>query len=113
MSDFVRVARAEEIPSNRGRAFEVGAQRIAVFNLNGAFYAIGDVCTHEEASLSAGPVMGEMAVCPRHGSRFHIPTGQVRSLPAVHNVATYDVRLEGGDVYVNPTPKVRSGRIHG
>jgi 3-phenylpropionate/trans-cinnamate dioxygenase ferredoxin subunit len=113
MSEYVRIARTDEIPGNRGKAFEVAGRRVAVFNLNGTFYAVDDRCTHEEASLSAGPVMGEMAVCPRHGSRFHIPTGQVRSLPAVHNVATYDVRVEGGEVYLNPTPKVQSGRIHG
>ncbi|MDR5682995.1 MAG: non-heme iron oxygenase ferredoxin subunit [Armatimonadota bacterium] len=113
MSDYVRVGRADEIPNNRGKAFEVAGRRIAVYNLNGSFYAIDDTCTHEEASLAAGPVMGEMAVCPRHGSRFHIPTGQVRSLPAVHNVAVYEVRVEGDEVYVNPTPKVRTGRIHG
>jgi 3-phenylpropionate/trans-cinnamate dioxygenase ferredoxin subunit len=113
MSDFVRVARTDEIPNNSGKAFAVAGRRIAVYNLNGVFYAIDDTCTHEEASLAAGPVMGEMAVCPRHGSRFHIPTGRVRSLPAVHNVATYDVKVEGGVVGVNPKPKVQSGRIHG
>lgn len=113
MSGFVAVARVEEIPDRRGRAFEVGGRRIAVFNLGGRFYAIDDTCTHEEASLSEGPVMGEMAVCPRHGSRFHIPTGQVKSLPAVHNVATYEVKVEDGVVYVDPTPRVHAGRIHG
>ncbi|MDR7417068.1 MAG: non-heme iron oxygenase ferredoxin subunit [Armatimonadota bacterium] len=109
---FVRVAKTSEIPPGRGRAFEVAGRRIAVYNLGGRFYAIDDRCTHEEAWLSEGPVMGEMAVCPRHGSRFHIPTGQVKSLPAVRNVATYEVRVEGEEVYVNPTPRVRAGRIH-
>lgn len=112
MSQFVAVARVEEIPERTGRAFEVAGRRIAVFNLGGRFYAIDDTCTHEEASLSAGPVMGEMAVCPRHGSRFHIPTGQVKSLPAVHNVATYTVKVEDGVVSVDPTPRVQAGRIH-
>lgn len=110
---FVRVAKTTDIPPGRGRAFEVAGRRIAIYNLGGRFYAIDDVCTHEDASLSAGPVMGEMAVCPRHGSRFHIPTGQVKSLPAVRNVATYDVRVEGDEIFIDPTPRVRSGRIHG
>ncbi len=112
MSEFVPVARVEEIPDRKGRAFDVAGRRIAVFRLGDRFYAIDDTCTHEEASLSEGPVMGEMAVCPRHGSRFHIPTGQVRSLPAVHNVATYAVKVEDGVVYVDPTPRVHAGRIH-
>lgn len=112
MSRFVPVARLEDLPDRRGRAVEVDGRRIALFNLGGQVYAIDDTCTHEDASLAEGPVMGEMAVCPRHGSRFHLPTGQVRSLPAVHNVATYDVRVEDGVVYVDPTPRLHPGRIH-
>jgi len=110
---YVRVAAAADIPESKGMPFEVTGRRIAVYNLKGAFYAIDDVCTHEDTSLSAGPVMGEMVVCPRHGSRFHIPTGRVRSLPAILNVATYDVRVEGGEIYVHPEPRLHAGRIHG
>lgn len=110
---FVRVAATTEIPENKGRPFDVAGRRIAVYNLKGTFYAIDDLCTHEDTSLAAGPIMGEMVVCPRHGSRFHIPTGRVRSLPAIVNVATYEVRVENGDVYVHPQPRVHSGLIHG
>ncbi len=112
MSRFVPVARLGNLPNRRGFPVQVEGRRIALFNLDGHVYAIDDTCTHEDASLSEGPVMGEMAVCPRHGSRFHIPTGQVRSLPAVHNVATYEVRVEDGVVYVDPTPRLTTGRIH-
>jgi 3-phenylpropionate/trans-cinnamate dioxygenase ferredoxin subunit len=110
---YIRVAAAADVPENNGRPYEIAGRRIAVYNLKGVFYAIDDVCTHEETSLSAGPVMGEMVVCPRHGSRFHIPTGRVRSLPAILNVATYEVRVENGDVFVRPEPRVHAARIHG
>lgn len=67
---------------------------------DGEFYAIGDVCTHEEFYLSDGEIWGYQVECPQHGSRFDVRTGSVTGLPAVIPARTYPVMVEGGDVYV-------------
>ncbi len=67
---------------------------------DGAFYAISDLCTHEEYSLSEGELWGLEVECPAHGSRFDLRTGQVTGLPAVTPARVYKVSVEGDDVYV-------------
>lgn len=79
---------------------EVEGNRIALFNLDGEVYALDDACTHVGGPLSEGPVEGEEVECPWHGSRFDIETGEVTSLPAKENVATYQVRVADDDVEV-------------
>ena len=73
---------------------------VAVFNVDGQFHAIADTCSHEEASLSEGFVEEDIVECPKHGAMFHIPTGEVRSLPATHGVTTYPTVVDGDDLYV-------------
>ncbi len=94
------VARVAEVQPGRGIQAEINGVKIGLYRLGESFYAIEDVCTHEHAYLSAGAVLGEMAVCPRHGSRFHVPTGRVMSLPAVRSVATFPVRVVGDEIQV-------------
>ena len=67
---------------------------------DGSFYALGDICTHEEYSLSDGELWGLEVECPAHGSRFNLLTGDVTGLPAVVPARTYRVSVEGDDVYV-------------
>src|SRR5437867_11548543 len=92
-----------------GKAVTVDGQRIALFNVNGTFYAIDDTCTHEEASLAAGAVYGAIVAGPKHGSRFHLPTGRLLSLPAVVPVSTYQVKVEDGQAPLPPVPQRRRG----
>ena len=81
---------------------------IAVFNLEGEFYAIGDTCTHAEASLTDGDfyedMRGWVVECPLHGSQFDVTTGEAVSLPATGNVGKYRTKVEEGVVYVDPEP---------
>jgi 3-phenylpropionate/trans-cinnamate dioxygenase ferredoxin component len=67
---------------------------------DGSFYAIGDICTHEEYSLCDGELWGLEVECPAHGSRFSLLTGAVTGLPAVVPARTYQVSVEGDDVYL-------------
>ena len=67
---------------------------------DGEYYAIGDICTHEEYSLSDGELWGLDVECPQHGSRFNLVTGKVTGLPAVIPATTYPVTLEGDDVFI-------------
>lgn len=68
---------------------------------DGGFYAIGDICTHEEYSLSEGDLWDMSVECPQHGSRFDLRDGHVTGLPAVLPAQTYPVTVEGDDVYVD------------
>lgn len=110
--EFVRVASVDEVRPGGAKRLDINGYRIALFNINGSFYAIDDTCTHEEASLSEGPVSGEIVACPKHGSRFHIPTGRVLSLPAVRPVNLYPVKVEGNDVLLSPRPQKGVGMPH-
>jgi len=101
-----------DVPPGTAKAIAVDGRRIALFNVGGTFYAIDDSCTHEETSLAEGPVVGEIVACPKHGSRFHLPTGRVLSLPAVIPVDTYQVKVEDGQVLVLPVPQKGRGMPH-
>ena len=103
--EFVKVARVDEIAPETALRVEVGDEPIAVFNLDGEFYAICDTCSHEEASLSDGDIFGDVVECPLHGSQFDIRTGKALTLPAVLPVASYDVKVEDGDIFVATEPR--------
>jgi 3-phenylpropionate/trans-cinnamate dioxygenase ferredoxin subunit len=73
---------------------------IAVFNVDGRFYAIADVCTHDAGQLTGGTVEGDQIICPRHGTRFCIRTGAALTAPAYEPTDTFPVRVENGEVQV-------------
>lgn len=102
MDDFVRVAKTGNLSEGEVMLVVVGDERIALSNIGGSFYAIGDVCTHEEGPLSEGIVEDEEVECPWHGSRFNVKTGEATAGPADEAVPRYAVRVEGDDVLVGP-----------
>ena len=73
---------------------------IAVFNIDGQYYAIEDVCTHDGEELTGGPVEDDEIICPRHGARFCIRTGEALSAPAYEPVPTYPVRIDNDKIQV-------------
>ncbi len=100
MADWVRVAPVSELEPGTFRVVDVDDVMIAVFNIDGAFYAIEDVCTHDYETLTGGPVNGCEITCPRHGARFNIKTGEALCAPAYEPVSTFPVRVEDGVVQV-------------
>jgi len=94
------VAKASGIAPGQMRIVEAGGARIALCNVGGAFYAIEDVCTHDEGPLGEGTLVGDQVECPRHGARFDVRTGQAARMPAVVPVRTFPVRVENGDVII-------------
>jgi 3-phenylpropionate/trans-cinnamate dioxygenase ferredoxin subunit len=100
MADWVFVANAADIPPSGWETADVDGTLIAVINLDGQFYAIEDVCTHDGTVLTGGPIEGEEIVCPRHGARFSIKTGEVLAPPAWEPISTFPVKVEDGKVYV-------------
>ena len=100
MAAFVKVAGRSEIPPGGKKLVEVDGRPIAVFNVDGSFYAIDDVCTHDGGPLAEGDLQGAEIRCPRHGARFDVRTGKALSLPAVEPVATHRVELRSDDILV-------------
>jgi nitrite reductase/ring-hydroxylating ferredoxin subunit len=99
---WVRVADVDEIESGTGLRVELdGVEPIAVWNVEGQFYATSDTCTHEESSLVEGDLWGETVECFLHGAQFDVRTGEVLSLPAVLPLNTYAVKVEDDGVYVD------------
>ena len=82
------------------RIVEAGGQRIALCNVGGTFYAIQDLCTHDDGPLGEGTLRGDVVECPRHGARFDVRTGAAVRMPAIVPVKTYPVRVDGADVVV-------------
>jgi 3-phenylpropionate/trans-cinnamate dioxygenase ferredoxin component len=95
-----RVAAASDIPPGTSKPFSVDGTEILVCNVDGSFFAIEDVCTHDGGQLDQGTLEGMCVVCPRHGATFDVRTG-APTMPAVVPVITYPARQLQGDVYVD------------
>ena len=100
MADFVKIATTAEIPPGSVNVDQVDGRQIAVCNVDGTFYAIDDVCTHDDGPLAEGYLEGDELECPRHGARFDVKTGQALTLPAVMDVTSYPVQVEGDEIKV-------------
>ncbi len=98
---FETVAKLSDTPPGTISVHEVSGVRIALCNVNGRFYAIDDVCTHDGGPLDQGELEGNLVECPRHGARFDVTTGRAMTLPAVVPVKTYPVEVDGDDVKVD------------
>lgn len=100
MTDGVKIAPLADLPDGRGLRIEIGNDRIALFRIGGDVYAIGDRCSHAEASLAEGELFGFDVECPRHGSEFDVRTGRPGALPATQPVPVYETSVVDGDVYL-------------
>lgn len=99
MADY-KVAQAGELAPGEMKAVQVNGVPVALYNVEGEFYATCDTCSHEEASLAEGWLDDDVVTCPSHGAEFNVRSGAVLSLPATAPIATYPVRVEGEDVYI-------------
>jgi 3-phenylpropionate/trans-cinnamate dioxygenase ferredoxin component len=98
----VRVASASELPVGTLKAVLVDRTEVCLAHAeDGNFYAINDVCTHENFLLSGGELFDLQVECPQHGSRFNLKTGAVTGLPAVIPTKVYPVEVKDGEVYVD------------
>lgn len=91
--DFYEVGIVDELPNGERLFLEIGDNPVVIFNIGGYFYAIGDVCTHDEGPLGDGDLEGYEIVCPRHGARFDVRTGDAKKLPAVTSAPTYPIKV--------------------
>lgn len=100
MADFVRVAKTNELEPGQGRLVEAKGKQIALFDVDGKFFAVDNTCTHRGGPLAEGEVSGHKVTCPYHGATFDIRTGEVLGPPAQRTVACYGVRVTGTDIEV-------------
>jgi len=104
MSDWTDVAPAVEIGPGQSRLINIEDVDIAVFNLDGRYYAIEDMCSHDGSAMlgcgleAAEVIEGDQIICPRHGARFCIRTGAALNPPAYEPVTCFPVRVENGMV---------------
>lgn len=98
MAQTIRVAQADEIQPGQRKIIEVAGTFIAIFNVDGTYYAIEDVCTHDDGPVAEGELDGFEIECPRHGARFDIRDGRVLSMPAIRPVQSYPVAVEDGSI---------------
>ncbi len=97
---WVKVTSFADLLPGRPIRVEVGGHRIALVRVDDAVYAVGDRCSHAEASLAEGEVFDTEIECPRHGAVFDLRSGKPLTLPATRPVPTYRVKVEDGDVYL-------------
>jgi nitrite reductase/ring-hydroxylating ferredoxin subunit len=100
MADFVKVAKTDELGPGQGRLVEAKGKEIALFNVDGKFFAVDNTCTHRGGPLAEGGVSGHEVTCPWHGGTFDICTGKALGPPAEQAVACYVVRVTGTDIEV-------------
>ena len=100
MADFIKVAKTNELEPGQTRLVEVKGKRIALFNVDGQFFAIDNTCTHRGGPLAEGAISGHEVTCPWHGATFDIRTGKVVGPPAQQAVAHYEVRVADSDIEV-------------
>ena len=100
MANLIKIGEVKDVPMGQAAAFTVEGQSIAVFNVEGTYYAIANTCTHDGGPLSEGEVQGTKVICPWHGAEFDLKTGAVLAPPAFEGVPSYRVVVEGNDIKV-------------
>ncbi len=104
MSSFVSVATTADIGPGEAKAYVVGEREIALFNVDGQFYAIENACPHQGGPLAEGFIDGPQVTCPWHGWCFDVTTGKM-TLGDYSAVDAFDVQIEGSTVSVSPDPR--------
>ena len=100
MSDWIDVIAETAMADGEHVVVDLDGTEVAVFKLDGNFYAIEDVCTHDGAEIASGELVGDEIICPRHGARFCVKTGAFKTAPAYEDIACFPVKLENQRVWI-------------
>ncbi len=100
MPKTVKVAEVRELAPGEGKTVEVEGVSLALFNVDGTYFAIANACTHVGGPLGEGSLIGNEVTCPLHGAQFDVTSGKVLGGPARSDVKSFPVSLEGDNVMV-------------
>ena len=100
MGNFQAVAKASEIGIGEMKLVDLDGEEVVIANVDGAFFAFGNECTHVGGPLVEGDLEGETITCPWHASIFNVKSGAVLEEPAEDAIPTYEVRAEGDEIQV-------------
>ncbi|MDA0829911.1 MAG: non-heme iron oxygenase ferredoxin subunit [Burkholderiales bacterium] len=100
MSDWQKVCSVTDVQLGKWCQTDLDGTIVVIYNLDGQFFAIEDVCTHDGAILSGCPLEGDEVVCPRHGARFSVKTGEALSAPAWEATATFPIKIENDHILI-------------
>ena len=100
MTEWMDVMAESALAEGEHVVIDVNGYDVAIFKLDGGLYAIEDVCSHDGAEIASGELDGDEIVCPRHGARFCIKTGQVKCAPAYEDVATFPLQVVDGRIQI-------------
>ena len=100
MAEFIKAVEAPKVPSDTMLTVEVGGESVLLANVDGRYYGMGAICTHEEWDLSEGTVDGTAVTCAGHGSVWDLKTGKAVFDEPIDDEPLYDVKEEGGFLYV-------------
>ncbi len=103
-SNFHPIGSVDDFKIGSAKRIVINDTAIAVYRLEDGFHATDDLCPHMKASLAYGKIDNHVVACPRHGAKFDIKTGHVLSLPSVHGVRSYAVKVEGNQILVSDKP---------
>jgi nitrite reductase/ring-hydroxylating ferredoxin subunit len=98
--DFVKVAESKDIGPSSMKAVDVAGEKVCIINIEGNYYAIGNVCTHMGGPLNEGTLEGFEVECPWHGSKFDVRSGQPTKPPARQPVSSYEVKMQDNNILV-------------
>jgi 3-phenylpropionate/trans-cinnamate dioxygenase ferredoxin subunit len=104
-AEFIAVATKDELPNGARKIVEIDGRAIAVFNIAGEYFAIADVCSHDDGPVAEGDLYDYEIECPRHGARFDVRNGKVLSFPAIVGIPAYPVKVEGDEILVGLPPE--------
>jgi ferredoxin-NADP reductase/nitrite reductase/ring-hydroxylating ferredoxin subunit len=108
LSDFVKVANTNDIQPSHMKEVQLDGENICLVNVEGKYYAIGNICTHEGGPLADGTLEGYEVECPWHGSKFDVRTGEVKEPPASEPEPTYHVKVDNNDILIKKQDRNRS-----
>jgi nitrite reductase/ring-hydroxylating ferredoxin subunit len=97
----VPVCAAADLPPGSVKSFEVNGEPVAVYNIEGSFYATGALCTHAFADLADGILEGDVIECSMHLGAFHVPSGKAVQAPCFTDLKTFRTEVKEGQVYVH------------
>jgi 3-phenylpropionate/trans-cinnamate dioxygenase ferredoxin subunit len=100
MSIWISVFSVDDIENGQHRVVDIDDTEVVIFKVDNDFFAIENVCSHDGGEIASGDLENGEIICPRHGARFCIKTGDVKSPPAYEGVESYAVRIENNIVQI-------------